>query len=85
MATPVYIEEELGRKWDKCISDGILKFGGGLALGSVFSLLFFKRRRWPIIMGGGFGIGMAYSNCEKDLNATLKGSDKRMSGDKTAK
>lgn len=23
-------------------------------------------------MGGGFGIGMAYSNCEKDLNATLK-------------
>lgn len=27
-------------------------------------------------MGGGFGIGMAYSNCEKDINATLRGSDK---------
>lgn len=36
-------------------------------------------------MGGGFGIGMAYSNCEKDLNATIRGSDKRVSGDKTAK
>ncbi|KAJ8928472.1 hypothetical protein NQ314_018977 [Rhamnusium bicolor] len=72
MATPVYVEEELGRKWDKCVSDGILKFGGGLVLGTVFSILFFKRRRWPILMGGGFGIGMAYSNCEKDLNQTLQ-------------
>lgn len=46
--------------------------GGGLVLGTVFSLLFFKRRRWPIIMGGGFGIGMAYSNCEKDINSVLR-------------
>ncbi|XP_018578444.1 MICOS complex subunit Mic10-like [Anoplophora glabripennis] len=73
MATQVYVEEELGRKWDKCFSDGLLKFGGGLVLGTVFSVLFFKRRRWPILMGGGFGIGMAYSNCEKDLNETLRG------------
>lgn len=42
--------------------------GGGLALGSVFSLLFFKRRAWPIIMGSGFGIGVAYTNCERALN-----------------
>lgn len=42
-------------------------------LGTVFSVLFFKRRRWPILMGGGFGIGMAYSNCEKDLNETIRG------------
>nr|CAH7732820.1 unnamed protein product [Callosobruchus chinensis] len=76
MASPVYIEEELGRKWDKCISDSILKFGGGLVLGGVFSLLFFKRKRWPILMGGGFGVGMAYSNCEKDLNASLRSCDK---------
>ncbi|CAH1969226.1 unnamed protein product [Acanthoscelides obtectus] len=76
MASPVYIEEELGRKWDKCISDSILKFGGGLVLGGVFSLLFFKRKRWPILMGGGFGIGMAYSNCEKDLNASLHACNK---------
>ncbi|CAH0555048.1 unnamed protein product [Brassicogethes aeneus] len=71
MATPVYVEEELGRKWDRCLSDAALKFGGGIVLGSIFSILFFKKRRWPVLMGGGFGVGMAYSNCEKDLNATL--------------
>ncbi|XP_057651799.1 MICOS complex subunit Mic10-like [Diorhabda carinulata] len=76
MASAVYVEEELGQKWDKCISDGFLKFGGGMVLGTVFSLLFFKRKRWPIIMGGGFGIGMAYSNCEKDLNSTIRGCDR---------
>ncbi|XP_030758858.1 MICOS complex subunit Mic10-like [Sitophilus oryzae] len=72
MSSPIYIEEELGRKWDKCLSDSVIKFGGGIVLGSVFSLLFFKRKRWPILMGGGFGIGMAYANCEKDLNATIR-------------
>ena len=43
--------------------------GGGLFLGTVFSLLFFKRRRFPIILGTGFGVGVAYTNCERDLNA----------------
>ncbi|ENN70396.1 MICOS complex subunit Mic10 [Dendroctonus ponderosae] len=75
MSAPVYVEEELGRKWDKCLSDSVIKFGGGIVLGSVFSLLFFKRRRWPILMGGGFGVGMAYSNCEKDINATIRSCD----------
>lgn len=46
--------------------------GGGILLGSVFSLLFFKKRKWPIILGGGFGIGMAYSNCERDINSLLQ-------------
>ncbi|XP_025834522.1 MICOS complex subunit Mic10-like, partial [Agrilus planipennis] len=52
-------------------NDCILKFGGGVLLGGVFSLLFFKRKRWPVILGGGIGIGMAYANCEQDLNATV--------------
>lgn len=43
--------------------------GGGIAIGTVFSVLFFKRKKWPIILGGGFGIGLAYSNCERDVNA----------------
>ncbi|KAL1492093.1 hypothetical protein ABEB36_012586 [Hypothenemus hampei] len=79
MSSPVYVEEELGRKWDKCVSDAVIKFGGGIVLGSVFSLLFFKRKRWPILMGGGFGVGMAYSNCEKDLNATIRNCEPRSS------
>lgn len=72
MSSPVYVEEELGRKWDRCISDSAIKFGGGIVIGAVFSLLFFKRKRWPILMGGGFGVGMAYANCEKDINATIR-------------
>lgn len=54
------------------ITLSIFTLGGGLVLGTVFSLLFFKRKRWPILLGAGFGTGMAYSNCEKDINATLQ-------------
>jgi inner membrane organizing system protein 1 len=57
---------------DITLKHGLLPTGGGVVLGSVFSLLFFKRRRWPIVLGGGFGIGMAYSNCERDINATIR-------------
>lgn len=24
-------------------------------------------KKWPLIMGSGFGLGLAYENCEKDL------------------
>lgn len=27
-------------------------------------------------MGSGFGVGMAYSNCEKDLNSTVTAAEK---------
>lgn len=42
--------------------------GVGLSLGGVFSLLFFKRRMWPLYGGTFFGLGVAYNNCEKALN-----------------
>ncbi|GAV03147.1 hypothetical protein RvY_13618 [Ramazzottius varieornatus] len=57
-------EDELGRKWDRCIADSMIKFAGGVGLGTLFSLLFFKRRAWPAILGAGMGIGMGYSNCQ---------------------
>ncbi|GAB0090548.1 MICOS complex subunit MIC10 [Sergentomyia squamirostris] len=62
-------EDEYGRKIDRCLTDVLVKSAGGLAVGAVMSLLFFKRRRWPLVMGTGFGIGMAYTRCEKDLNS----------------
>ncbi|ETN66410.1 hypothetical protein AND_001815 [Anopheles darlingi] len=65
-----FAEDQYGKKIDRCLTDTLLKFGGGLAIGSVLSLLFFKRRAWPIIMGSGFGIGVAYNNCERSLNAS---------------
>ncbi|XP_017875816.1 MICOS complex subunit Mic10-like [Ceratina calcarata] len=70
MAT--WAEDEIGRKWDRCFTDALFKFGGGILLGGVFSLFFFKRRKWPVITGAGFGLGMAYANCQEDLNSTVK-------------
>ncbi|XP_058794727.1 MICOS complex subunit Mic10-like [Phymastichus coffea] len=70
MAGTAWTEEEIGRKWDRCFADAIFKLGGGIFLGSVVSLLFF-RRKWPIVTGAAFGLGLAYSNCEKDINATI--------------
>ncbi|EAT46271.1 AAEL002526-PA [Aedes aegypti] len=65
-----FAEDQYGKKIDRCLTDTLIKFGGGLALGTVFSLLFFKRRAWPIIMGSGFGVGVAYTNCERSLNSS---------------
>ncbi|XP_063065006.1 MICOS complex subunit MIC10 [Engraulis encrasicolus] len=62
-------EQELGRKWDRCLADCAAKIGAGLGLGIVFSVVFFKRRTWPIAFGTGSGLGMSYSNCQKDLRA----------------
>ncbi|XP_044754570.1 MICOS complex subunit Mic10-like [Coccinella septempunctata] len=76
MGIPIYVEDEIGKKWDRCITDGLLKFSSGLLIGGLFSVLFFKKKRWPLLMGSGFGVGMAYSNCEKDLNATVTAAEK---------
>ncbi|XP_063227911.1 MICOS complex subunit Mic10-like [Bacillus rossius redtenbacheri] len=64
-------EDELGRKWDSCLHDTVLKLGGGLVVGGIFSLLFFRRKAWPIAMGSGFGLGMAYLNCERAVNGII--------------
>lgn len=35
-------ELELGRKWDRCLQDTLIKFGSGVGLGIVFSVVMFK-------------------------------------------
>ena len=61
-------EDVLGEKWDKCLVDTGIKLAGGLAIGSIFSLLLFKRRPWPLVFGLGSGFGMGYQNCQIEFN-----------------
>ncbi|CAD5115959.1 DgyrCDS4889 [Dimorphilus gyrociliatus] len=68
MASNIRSEDVLGRKWDRCLSDAGIKVAGGVGLGVVFSVIFFRRRPWPIIFGAGIGLGMAYSNCQHNFS-----------------
>lgn len=62
-------EQEFGKKIDRCFADTVIKGSGGLFVGSILSLLFLKRRAWPLVFGTGFGIGVAYRTCERELNS----------------
>lgn len=35
-------ELELGQKWDRCLQDCLIKFGSGVGLGIVFSVVLFR-------------------------------------------
>ncbi|EGF82887.1 hypothetical protein BATDEDRAFT_86381 [Batrachochytrium dendrobatidis JAM81] len=63
-------EELLARKWDKCLSNFVIKSGLGLTVGVSLSFLLFRRRGWPIGLATGFGAGMAYSQCSQSLAAS---------------
>jgi len=62
-------EDDLGDKWDHCLTDTSIKLAGGVGLGIVFSLLLFRRRMWPIVFGSGVGLGMGYANCEHNFRS----------------
>jgi len=62
-----FSEKELGEKYDRCITDTLIKIGGGIGVGAVFSLVLFQRKSWPVAFGLGTGFGMAYSNCQNEF------------------
>ncbi|XP_052838358.1 uncharacterized protein LOC128253746 [Drosophila gunungcola] len=49
---------------DKCLADFCMKGGSGLIIGSVFTLFFTRPQTYPIWLGLGFGMGMAYDCCQ---------------------
>jgi len=53
---------------DKCIADFCLKGGSGLIIGSVFTLFFTRPQTYPIWLGMGFGMGVAYDCCQARWN-----------------
>merc|ERR1712000_443181 len=60
--TPIETSQRstLERKWDRAISDTVIKSGLGFSFGVIFSVLLFKRRAWPVWFGTGFGAGRAW-------------------------
>ncbi|OIW33200.1 DUF543-domain-containing protein [Coniochaeta ligniaria NRRL 30616] len=71
VARPVS-EALLNEKWDRCLSNFIIKSTLGLGFGVVFSVLLFKRRAWPAFAGFGFGAGRAYEECNFSLKQAAK-------------
>ncbi|EPE06064.1 hypothetical protein F503_02893 [Ophiostoma piceae UAMH 11346] len=65
-------EALLNEKWDHCLSNLVIKSGLGLGFGVVFSVLIFKRRAWPAVIGLGFGAGRAYEECNWTLKQAAK-------------
>ncbi|KAJ4169941.1 Mitochondrial inner membrane organizing system component [Fusarium falciforme] len=65
-------ESLLNEKWDRCLSNLLVKSTLGLGFGVVFSVLLFKRRAWPAFVGVGFGAGRAYEECNFSLKQAAR-------------
>ncbi|KAL6450309.1 MIC10 MICOS complex subunit MIC10 [Candida maltosa Xu316] len=51
----------LNDKWDVVLSNALIKTGLGFGGGVLASILFFKRRAFPVWLGIGFGLGRGYA------------------------
>ncbi|KNE69771.1 hypothetical protein AMAG_14311 [Allomyces macrogynus ATCC 38327] len=72
-AAPIPSEEVLARKWDRCLSNFLVKAGAATSVGIVTSVLLFRKKTWPVALAAGFGLGVAYEQCQRsfDPNVTL--------------
>ncbi|XP_061729645.1 MICOS complex subunit Mic10-like [Cydia pomonella] len=59
-------------RYNSCFVDLGVKTIAGLIIGGMLGSFFLRSaRKWPLFIGGGTGVGMAYANCEKSLNEYL--------------
>ncbi|KAM3508486.1 hypothetical protein MY10362_001144 [Beauveria mimosiformis] len=65
-------ETLLNEKWDRCLSNLLVKSSIGLGFGVVFSVILFRRRAWPAFIGAGFGAGRAYEECNFNLKQAAR-------------
>ncbi|KAL9709242.1 Mitochondrial inner membrane organizing system component [Leucoagaricus gongylophorus] len=68
MSKPSSSEDILGQKYDRCLAELLVKSGIGFSIGVVASVIFFRRRTWPIAFSTGFGVGGAYADCDRSFN-----------------
>ncbi|XP_053615552.1 MICOS complex subunit Mic10-like [Plodia interpunctella] len=65
-------------RYSACFIDFGVKTVAGLLIGSMMGSFFLLGKRWPTYIGGGVGLGMAYSNCENSLNNYLMSMDPKL-------
>ncbi|KAG8926408.1 hypothetical protein FRC03_009043 [Tulasnella sp. 419] len=63
-------ENWVGRQFDRCLADTLVKAGIGFSVGVVASVVLFKRRQWPVTLATGFGTGFAVNDCDRAFNPT---------------
>ncbi|XP_034233728.1 MICOS complex subunit Mic10-like [Thrips palmi] len=61
-------QQQAGKRMDKLITASLTQVGVSLAWGLVASLVFFKRKSWPVVVGAGFGVGAAYADISNEVN-----------------
>ncbi|EDW32477.1 GL11664 [Drosophila persimilis] len=61
------VAESSSKTNDKCITDFLMKGASGLIIGTVFTVFFTRPRTYPIWLGLGVGMGLAYDCCQKRL------------------
>jgi len=60
-------EDEVGEKYDRCLTNTITNSFTGAGIGVLASLVLFGRKSWPVTFGGAFGLGMAFGNCRNEF------------------
>lgn len=60
----------LNDKWDIVLSNILVKVGMGFGVGVITSVLFFKKRTFPVWLGIGFGLGRGYSEGDAIFRST---------------
>lgn len=60
----------LNDKWDIVLSNMLVKVGMGFGVGVITSVLFFKKRAFPVWLGIGFGLGRSYSEGDAIFRST---------------
>ncbi|XP_033247600.1 MICOS complex subunit Mic10 [Drosophila miranda] len=61
------VAESSSKTNDKCITGILMKGASGLIIGTVFTVFFTQPRTYPIWLGLGVGMGLAYDCCQKRL------------------